>query len=166
VRLITSVLRLVGLTAAGNIQRCRPNVDNRGGGIFTTKGQNEMARQVKRTRNGGTWTEAQYWGRIRGALRKAFAHWKPSDAVMERIKVPYTGDNPRKRFMWRCEGCGALCERAEIRKDHVTPCGPLRSEADVLKFIAILTSENPADFQGLCVGCHQAKTNSERQARK
>jgi 5-methylcytosine-specific restriction endonuclease McrA len=96
-----------------------------------------------------------------------FSRWKPGQQVFERIKVRVRiPDRPRKRFLWRCESCSLLFEKDEIRIDHVNPCGPLRSDEDVLRFLHTLTSEDPTQFQGICIGCHQDKTNQENAARR
>ena len=128
-----------------------------------------MPRKVERTRNGGKWTEAQFWGRLRGALRKAFVHWEPANAAIRRAKVPGCSViNPatgKQNQAYRCDHCGDLFRYAEMCRDHTVPVGTLRSLDDVVGFIERLTPEDPAAFQALCNECHREKTNRERGKR-
>lgn len=112
-----------------------------------------MAQRIPRTRNGGRWTEAQYWGRLRSALRQTFRWWEPGKQAMAAAKVG-------KRY--RCAACDGLFLRKQVQIDHIVPCGSLRCLADVGPFLARLTPEDPRAYQVLCESCHQRKTNAER----
>lgn len=114
--------------------------------------------RVPRTRNGGRWTEAQYMGRIRSSLRLCFKWWYPATMAMQRAKI-----GPGR---YKCGICGKVFKTKQIQKDHKTPCGTLRCLADIPQFIANLTPESPDAFQAICKGCHQKKTNLEREQRK
>ena len=46
--------------------------------------------RVPRTRGGGKFTESQYWGRIRTALRHSAKRWPPKTAALKRAKVGFT----------------------------------------------------------------------------
>jgi capsule polysaccharide export protein KpsC/LpsZ len=123
--------------------------------------------KVERTRNAKTMTEAEYWGKVRSALRKAFAYWKPAQAVMQRMRRPNENPlRPLKKWEWICEQCGCVLERDEVKIDHVHPCGPLRSADDVVTFLERLTCEDTEAYQGLCEQCHRVKTNDENAARR
>ena len=123
-----------------------------------------MARAV-RTRNANTMTEAAYWGKVRSALRKAFAYWKPAQAAVKAAECgtmtnPETG---RQKNVYRCAACGVADFREAMQIDHVDPCGPLRSSDDVVRFLERLTCEDSSKFQLLHKTCHQEKTNRGRQ---
>lgn len=126
---------------------------------------------VPRTRNGGTWTESQFFSRIRGALRKTFAAWVPMATAMKSARRPsQRADRPLLKWEYQCAACkrwfplkdpGAEGQKL-IQVDHIARAGSLRTLDDLPGWVARLTEENPAAFQVLCVGCHQEKTNAER----
>lgn len=118
------------------------------------RGKKPKRQLVKRTRGRGTLTEAQYWGKIRSALRQAFRYWPPITEARKRAKVGKA---------YRCERCQELVEKVSV--DHVEPCGSLRCDEDIAPFIRRLTTENPSAYQALCSECHNAKTQEERKAR-
>lgn len=129
---------------------------------------------VPRTRNGGTWTESEYWTRICNALRKTFAAWVPMNVALKAARRPsQRADRPLLKWEYGCAHCHGwfpLKEAGEkgkklVHVDHITPAGRMRSFEDLPGWIARLTEENPACYQILCTGCHTAKTNAERQAR-
>jgi len=119
-----------------------------------------MAKQrVPRTRNMGTQTEAQYWGGIRSALRQHFKWWKPAGEAKRRARV-----GPNK---YKCAECDGLFPSKEVEKDHVVPCGPLKSYEDVGGWLERISCEDVEDgWQMLCKPCHLIKSKAERAARK
>ena len=123
-----------------------------------------MGKRVERTRNGGKLTEAAYWGKVRSALRKAFAAWEPANQAMKNARRPYTGPNKRQKFEVQCAGCGEWFPMKEVQKDHIEPVGSLKSLEDLPAFLQRLTPEDPAAFQMLCESCHQEKTNAKKKA--
>jgi len=122
-----------------------------------------MGKRVARTRNGGKLTEASYWGKIRGALRKTFAAWQPATQSMKNARRPYVGPNKRQKFEVMCARCQCYFPMKEIQKDHVEPVGSLKCIEDLPGFLQRLTPEDPAAFEMLCIPCHQAKTNEARK---
>lgn len=122
-----------------------------------------MARKVARTRNGGTWTEAQYWARVRGALRRAFAAWKPAQYAMTASRRPSQSENKRQKWEYQCARCLEWCKGSDVRRDHIEPCGSLRNLDDLAGWLDRLTPESSDAFQVLCEECHQLKTNEERK---
>ena len=123
------------------------------------------ARGVPCTRNAQSWTEAEYWGRVRGALRQVFSRWKPAQAAFKLAECgtrinPKTG---REKKIYRCAICGEADYREAMQVDHIEPCGTLRSPEDIAPFLAKLTCEDTSRFQLLHKACHQAKTNEARR---
>lgn len=117
------------------------------------------------SRNAQTMTEAEYWGKVRSALRKAFAYWKPAQAAMKHAECgarvnPKTG---RQKKAYRCAICGLEGFSEEMQLDHIDPCGTLRSSEDLVKFLERLTCEDSSQFQLLHKTCHQQKTNEGRK---
>ena len=116
---------------------------------------------VPRTRNAGTWTEAQFWGAVRSGWRLKFRHWKP---VKGCIKTSYV-----KGKGYQCAGCKEFFRtQKELQADHIIPCGSLKCEDDLVAFLRRLCPEGEEGEHGqaLCKECHQAKTNREREERK
>ena len=124
--------------------------------------------RVPRTRNGGTWTEAEYWTRVRSALRKAFADWKPAKDAIRAATRPNTRreTHPRRQIEAVCESCHEPFWLEEVQADHVVPCGSLRSADDLAGFLARLTPENVDAFQCVCKACHNEKTQLEAAERR
>ena len=122
--------------------------------------------RAARTRNGGTWTEAQFYSAIRSALRAKFKWWKPAMVAMRAAERPYHGPNKLQKKEYLCAFCGKWHKQKNIHKEHVIPCGSLRCMDDIVPFIQRLTIEDAAGFQIVCKQCHQHKTNEEMQARR
>ncbi len=145
------------------------------GSLPPAKHKKAKRQMVARTRNGGTWTEAMFWGRIRGALRKTFAAWVPMQQAMKNARRPsQRADRPLLKWEYLCASCQCWFPLKEegpegsklVQCDHITPAGSLRNFDDLPNWIAKLTDEDPKHFQCLCIACHQVKTNAEREARQ
>lgn len=120
--------------------------------------------KVPRTRAAGTMTEAQYWGKVRSALRNTFSRWKPAQLALKMAENgkrinPKTG---REKKVYRCAFClqSDFVELMQI--DHIERCGSLKSPEDIAPFLERLTCEDVSKFQVLHKECHQIKTNKER----
>jgi hypothetical protein len=115
-----------------------------------------MGRKVERTRNGGQWTEARYFGFIRSALRSAFQKWGPKHEAKKLAKVAYN--------TYTCAHCEKPHGSKEIEVDHIEPAGSLKTFSDLPAFVERMFCEVDG-FQVLCKPCHQLKTNEERKNR-
>lgn len=123
-----------------------------------------MAKRVERTRNANTMTEAEYWSKVRSALRKTFAYWKPAELAAKQAECgtrvnPRTG---RMKRIYRCAVCGEADFRETMQLDHINPCGALRSPEDLVAFLERLTCEDSSKYQLIHKECHQAITNQRR----
>lgn len=116
-----------------------------------------MPRRVERTRAGGAWTEAKYWGYIRGALRQAFLRY-PVRGAAKRRQARRQGRHSK----YECEQCGELYDNKDVQVDHITPCGTLRAYDDLPGFVQRLFCEADG-LQVLCTGCHQTKTKQDNK---
>ena len=123
-----------------------------------------MARRVERTRNGGTWTESQYWGAVRSALRDKFKWWKPMKQAKLGARRKYEGEG-RNRWEYQCAACKQWFKDKETQIDHVVPCGSLRCPEDIAPFLEHMTCEDVNGYQVMCKPCHQLKTNEERKSK-
>jgi len=115
-----------------------------------------VGRTVEKTRNGGTWSEARYFGFIRSALRAAFQRWGPRNACKVQAKVGYN--------QYECAQCGGIFGNKEVQVDHIVPAGSLKTYDDLPGFVERMFCERDG-VQLLCKPCHQIKTNEERKAR-
>ena len=110
-----------------------------------------------KTRNGLQWTEARFFGFIRGALRKAFLRWPQRQAAKNRAKVIDAAGKPK----WVCADCSQLFMAKDTEVDHVVPCGSCNTFADLPGFVERMFCEADG-FQILCKPCHLSKTNKSR----
>lgn len=113
---------------------------------------------VPRTHNYKTFTESQYFGKIRGALRNAFRYWKPAMVALESVSRPSKSENKRLKKEYRCKKCKNWFPRKLVEIDHVVEAGSLRCYEDIVPFIKRLTVEDVKAYQILCKKCHQIKT--------
>ena len=116
-----------------------------------------MGKRVPRTRNGGKWTEARYFGFIRSALRAAFRKWQPKHEAKAAAKVAYN--------TYVCASCDGWFGTKEVEVDHIVPAGSLRNFDDLAGFTERMFCEADG-FQVLCKECHQTKTNEEAAERR
>lgn len=125
-----------------------------------------MAKRGVLCRNGNTWTESQYFGAIRSALRGKFRWWVPMTKVLNKARRKYVGRNKRIKWEYQCAECKEWNIRDKVHMEHKIPCGSLTSYDDIVPFVQRLTTENEDDFQVLCKVCHQKKSTAERKERK
>lgn len=138
-----------------------------------------MRKRAVRNRNLGTWTEAEFWSRIRAALRNVSRWWKPAQEAKNRAKKPFKGKG-RQKWEYECAKCKRKFPSNKVAIDHLRPVGTLRKAEDLKPFVDRLFREDPNDYQILCnyklsekdkyggvVSCHYTKTQLEkRNARK
>jgi 5-methylcytosine-specific restriction endonuclease McrA len=124
----------------------------------------KKSQRVARTRNGGTWTEAEYYVRLRSALRRTFRFWRPAIMALQAARIPMKGPRGQKHA-YICASCGKPHPRKAVQIDHRVPCGTLTSLEHLPAFVAKLTPESPDAFQVLCDACHQAKTAKDKAQR-
>jgi len=120
---------------------------------------------VPRPRNGGKWTEAEFWSRIRSALRQASRYWLPAQKAVQRHSRPYTGHLKRRRTEVQCQMCHEWVPPSRIDKDHVVPVGSLRCAEDLPGFVERLFAEDAGAYRPLCKDCHK-KLNKEQRSKK
>ena len=121
---------------------------------------------VPRTRNAGTLTESEYFGKIRSALRKAFQYWKPMQIALESASRPNQSANKKLKKEYSCAECKEWFPRTETQIDHKTECGSLKTLDDIKGFIERLTIEDSDGFQVLCKPCHLTKNKEQKALKK
>jgi hypothetical protein len=125
-------------------------------------GPKRKRKLVERTRNACTWTEAEFWTRIRSCLRRMSIYWRPAREALHAARVPFHGPRGQK-WAFLCADCQKLFKRSSVQLDHVNPCGALKSYEDIGAFLERLLPEDPNAYRVRCTKCHQAKTNRERE---
>lgn len=120
---------------------------------------------VEKTRANETMTEAQYFARIRSALRSGFRYWRPMTMALEKAARPYKGPNKLQKKEFQCAICKNWFKRTQVQIDHKVPCGVLRSYEDIVPFILNLTKEGIDNYQVLCKPDHLKKTKLEKEKR-
>jgi len=114
--------------------------------------------RVPRTRAGGEWTEAGWWGFLRSGLRQLSRRWPPIARIaLHRVRRRYVGPNKRQKWEYLCVRCGHWYSAKEIAVDHIDPCGQLKSMDDVRGFVERLFCE-PDGLRILCEQCHDEIT--------
>jgi len=97
---------------------------------------------------------------LRSQLRRISRRWPPVYKALANAKVPYTGDNKRKKWWYECADCKQLFDGKNVSVDHIEPVGTLLKKSDIADFIEKLFCS--ADkLQVLCDNCHDLKTYME-----
>lgn len=124
--------------------------------------------RVPRTRAGGAWTEAAFWGFLRSGLRRMSTRWPPLSNVLKVHRRPYDGPNTQQKWEYQCALCGEWFPQAVTRNgkrkpmievDHIDPCGTLKSFADLAVFAERLFCEIDK-LRVTCVACNQSRKGS------
>jgi 5-methylcytosine-specific restriction endonuclease McrA len=117
--------------------------------------------KVQKPRNAGTMTESAFWSFIRSGLRQKSRWWKPITQCKLNAKRTYKGPNKRQKFEYQCNSCKKWFAEKNINVDHVLPAGSLNCANDLPGFVERLFCETD-NLQVLCSGCHNTKTQNEK----
>lgn len=112
---------------------------------------------VIRTRNSNTWTEAEFFGKIRSSLRRVSQFWKPVVLTLEKAKRNNLSENKRLKYEYQCSSCKNWFPKKSVQVHHIIPAGSLRSYLDLPLFCERLFSEDLYNYEVLCKECHSAK---------
>ena len=123
-----------------------------------------MGVKKDKPRNGGTMTEAAFWGMIRSALRAKSRWWKPRQNALLEARRHYSGVNKAQKWEYMCAFCGKWFMQKEVEVDHVVSAGSLTCGDDLKGFVERLFSEG--GWRVLCKKCHKDRTTSERMLKK
>jgi len=119
--------------------------------------------KIAKTRNGGTWTESQYFSAIRSALRQKFRFFVPLQAAKQNARRKYTGENKQQKWEYLCSTCSNWFKEKEIEIHHKIPCGSIKSLEDIAGFIERLTCEDVNGYEVMCKNCHNQETQSNKK---
>lgn len=112
-----------------------------------------------------SWSQAKFFGFLRSALRNASSRWPPKYEVAKAARRPYKGKDKRIKFEIQCAECKGWFKLKNTSVDHIIPAGKLSSFEDLPGFVERLFCGKEG-LQILCSGCHQTKTNKEREDAK
>lgn len=122
--------------------------------IKTTKKKKLVKNRVEKPYNHSTMSSSAFFGWLRSRLRKmSMQGWKPTSAVKNASKVPYIGENKRRKFSYKCSKCLGLFSDKEVAVHHRIPAGSLKSFEDLGDFCKRLFVEAPG-LVLLCDSCH------------
>lgn len=103
-------------------------------------------------------------------------YWKPKSEAKNRARKSVKGK--RHKYEYQCAKCKGWFLGKNVDVDHKIEAGSLKSFDDLGTFAERLFCEDPEGYQVLCktqkgkdgrithFGCHQKKTNEERNRRK
>lgn len=115
--------------------------------------------RVPRTRAGGEWTEAGFWGFLRSGFRNMSRRWPPIVRhALRSIRRPYHGPNKRQKWEYPCRMCKRWWKATEVKVDHIEPAGSLRKWSDVEGFLQRLFCEAD-NLRVVCQKCHHKITH-------
>jgi len=121
--------------------------------VYIPKKAKKRVSKVDKPFNNGTMSSSAFFSWLRSRLRKMSQAWKPIQEVKKAAKVPYVGENKRRKFSYKCEKCFELFSDKEVAVHHKIPAGSLKSFEDLPNFCRRLFVEK----QGLillCDNCH------------
>lgn len=123
---------------------------------------------MKRSYNGGNWTEARFKSFITSALRTATQRWPPKfETLREGYVEKKINEKTGKLAMhYRCNACKALFPSKGIQVDHIQPVvDPKKGFVSWDVYVDRLFCEKEK-LQLLCKECHKEKTALEKTQRK
>lgn len=121
---------------------------------------------VPRTRNAGTFTESEYFGKLRGGLRQAFRWWKPMQMALDAASRPSRSKNKRLKKEYQCKKCSKWFARKDVEIHHKIPCGSLQTYDDIVPFIKRLAAEEVSAYEIVCKPCHKKITLLEKNGKR
>lgn len=118
--------------------------------------------RVDRTRAGGEWTEAAFWSFVRSGLRGMSRRWPPIvRQALHAARRPLVPKRGNQKWEYCCALCGEWFKYDDVKVDHITPVGSLRSFGDVEGFVRRLFCEVDG-LRVVCVVCHEKRHALER----
>ena len=113
-----------------------------------------------RTRNAWTWTEAEFWSKIRSALRHISMFRKPITNYKKSKQQPYKWPKKIQKYVYECEQCWRSYSSKEVEINHIVPAGSLKCSDDLKWFVDRLFCEE--GFELICRSCHILTTKRQR----
>lgn len=118
-----------------------------------------------KTRNFGTMTDAQFFGRLKNLLRAWSIQWKPGEEYLKKKRRLHKGQG-RQTYEYQCERCLKWFSRKEVEKDHIVDVGVPTSFKEFGEMVERLFIEIDGGWQCLCIPCHDKKSGVSRRRKK
>lgn len=136
-------------------QRTRSDTTSKRKKVYKKKAVIKKIRKnaAPKTRNGGKWTESQFWQQIRSALRNRTRFWIPRVKALEAARRPSQSTNKRLKWEFKCCKCGNWFPQTQVQVHHTTEAGALNCAADLPGFVERLFTE--IDWAVVCKPCHK-----------
>lgn len=106
-------------------------------------------------------TESEFNTFVRNLLRSGSRKWKPTSNARNRNRVPYVGENKRRKWQTKCDICGELFNNEDIQIHHLEALGELSTWDD---FIKKLFCDSHL-LSPVCVPCHKNISKKENEER-
>lgn len=114
-----------------------------------------------KTRNSNSMTESAFFCYLRSALRKlSMRGWKPIAEIKMEARVPYTGDNKKRKYSYVCSICKKEVDGKSCAVHHIIPAGSLKTFEDLPAFCERLFVEKHG-LMLICDGCHSLEHKKE-----
>src|SRR5207302_9157165 len=115
-----------------------------------------MAKRIisPKTRNGGKWTEGQFWSFIRASLRSKSRWWLPRLNALKLARRKSQSKNKRLKWEFLCTKCLKWHPQKNMEVHHSIEAGSLKCANDLPGFVERLFAEN--GWVCLCKNCHKA----------
>lgn len=101
----------------------------------------------------GTMSSSAFFGFIRSALRQKSRWWKPINDCRLKNRIPYKGDNKRRKWTYVCEECKGHHDSKEVAVHHLIPAGTLTCFEDLPLFVKNLFCDGDK-LKLVCNKCH------------
>ncbi len=112
----------------------------------------------------GTMTEGEYLTWVSSALRSRWLHWPPRAEAMKLARVPYTGENKRQKYAYKCAICGKIFSQKEVEVDHHPyKAGSLKSINDIGNYVSRGLYCEVDNLRVVCKPCHKIHTLSQNK---
>ena len=105
---------------------------------------------------------------LRGAIRRAFARSDLRESVMAAARIEHSDPaKPRCKKWIRCAECQKPAPEWSSQVDHIEPVIPVDSTFEEMGLDKFATSCwcDPTKMQAICKGCHDVKTQREKDER-
>jgi hypothetical protein len=103
-----------------------------------------------------TMSRAVFFGMLRAALRSKSRYWPSFKICRDRNKIPYTGINKRRKWLYVCEECHIPYDIKKVNVHHSESCGKLNSFEDLPGFCERLFCSSEK-LTLLCEECHKKR---------
>ena len=115
-------------------------------------------------------TEAQYWGWLRGAIRRIWADYPLRKEWKARKLRPITQEereskkfHPSTKNLGQCHYCEEWFAGSKLECDHLESSDGCRNKVEAESFLWYCAGGVGDDWVLSCKPCHKAKTHSERR---